>query len=193
MVSCALCDLKGISDAIVLDANTCYVAVNPFPTLKGEIIIVPKAHYTIFEQIPFETLSEIALLTKYFSAVLFEALQSQGTNIIIQNGSSAGQMIAHSSVRIIPRNNPSELDTGWDAKTLSQDDLNEYAKIIIDSLMKLNNPKEETVKEVSKIEENKTITPSENAIPMKKEEREDFFKKHWEEDDYMKKQLFRKP
>jgi diadenosine tetraphosphate (Ap4A) HIT family hydrolase len=103
MVSCAFCELKDIKETIIIETENVFVAPNPFPTLPNELIIVPKSHYTIFEQLPEKTLFEMAILTKYISAALFDAISSKGTNIVIQNGSSSGQIIAHTSVRIIPR------------------------------------------------------------------------------------------
>jgi diadenosine tetraphosphate (Ap4A) HIT family hydrolase len=198
MVSCAFCELKDIKETIIIETENVFVAPNPFPTLPNELIIVPKSHYTIFEQLPEKTLFEIAILTKYISAALFDTISSKGTNIVIQNGSSSGQIIAHTSVRIIPRTTISELDTGWDSINLTNEELQIIAAKLRNALSKLNDSKNiSTTTPVS------TNTPENNNINAVVTERSPSTKipetiqeqknKRWEDNDYMKRQLFRNP
>jgi diadenosine tetraphosphate (Ap4A) HIT family hydrolase len=193
MASCALCELRDIMEAVVFEGSSCYVAINPFPSIAGELIIVPNEHYTIFEQIPQETLTEMAVMAKYFSAVLFETLSCQGTNIVVQNGSSAGQVIAHTSIRIIPRMSTGDIDTGWEPLSVSKEEMDEHTALITSALNHMGDKGKQPSNK--KPEQKGGINPivQSDKKPDTREERNDFFKRHWEEDDVMKKQLFRNP
>ncbi|MFT4309108.1 MAG: HIT family protein [Candidatus Woesearchaeota archaeon] len=200
MVSCAYCDLKKIPDAIIIEGKHCYAAPNPFPTITGEILIVPKNHYTIFEQIPAIELHEMGILSKYLGAALFEAFSCTGTNIMISNGTSSGQLVAHTAIRIIPRKDIGELDTGWEPVSISLEVLNKYATTIRGALESINS---NILPE--KNNETKTVAPNTKTIDTANEELNDNEnsddsskppenkKRQWEDADYMVRQLFRKP
>ena len=200
MVSCAYCDLKKIGDAIIIEGKHCYAAPNPFPAITGEIIIVPKNHYTIFEQIPAVELKEMSVLSKYLGAALFEVFSCSGTNILVSNGTSAGQMVPHTSIRIIPRKDINEIDTGWESVSISLEDLNKYAETIREALKIINSntvPKTSMPSKTVSRETNtgdtaidkvaSDDTSDDSSKPLEKH------KRHWEDDDYMVRQLFRKP
>ncbi len=89
----------------------------------GEIILVPKQHVQILEQLSDTIISHIAIITKQLSDISFEILSGQGTNILIQNGVPAGQEIPHVAIHIYPRRKGDGLQMEWDTKRASDSDL----------------------------------------------------------------------
>jgi len=67
----------------------------------GHILIIPKKHYIDYAEIPAPVLSEI---TKTIQ-IIGQAIRKHhgGYNILLNNGSDAGQFIFHSHFHIIPR------------------------------------------------------------------------------------------
>ncbi len=129
-MDCAYCKLKEIKEALIFEDEDIIVAVNPFPIVEGEIIIFPKKHYTILEEIPNNVIEKIGLYSKYFSMILFESLKCEGTNIYVENGTSAGQLIPHFAVSLIPRWKDDNINFSWIPKPMPQNEFD----IILDKL-----------------------------------------------------------
>ena len=99
-------------------------------SVPGEILLIPKKEYSIIEQIPDDVLEHLSTLTKKLSDVSFEILSGQGTNIIINNGVTAGQEEPHFSIRILPRRQEDNINTKWTAEREDDKELNSVHEIL---------------------------------------------------------------
>lgn len=80
-----------------------------FPaTEKGHTIVIPKEHFNFIEDIPNRIFLDAIKETKLVSKILRQT--NEGTNILINNGKSAGQKIPHVHFHIIPRNKNDKID-----------------------------------------------------------------------------------
>jgi len=80
-----------------------------FPaTENGHTIVIPKKHFNSLEDIPNPILLDLIKEVKIVSKVLKKT--NEGTNILLNNGKSAGQKIPHVHFHIIPRNNGDKID-----------------------------------------------------------------------------------
>jgi histidine triad (HIT) family protein len=95
----------------------------PKPAAIGHIIIVPRAHYPILEQVPDFIISDLFIKANKVSVALFEGLGAHGTNIIVQNGIAAGQKSAHLIIHIIPRTENDSLDFAWKPRQLNEEEM----------------------------------------------------------------------
>ena len=93
------------------------------PAVPGHTILFTKKHYPIIEEVPNKTAAHLLVIANKLSTAIFESVACHGTNIIIENGTAAGQMIPHVSVHIIPRNEDDKLNLEWQPKKLSSDDI----------------------------------------------------------------------
>lgn len=73
------------------------------PIRRGHTLIVPKKHYENFLDIPEEELTRLLVIAKRIAPALLEATSADGFNIIGNNGASAGQIIFHTHLHVIPR------------------------------------------------------------------------------------------
>lgn len=73
------------------------------PANPGHILLLIKEHYQIMPQIPDDEISHIFMVAKAISHACLKALNAQGTNIFIANGTVAGQKAPHFMLHIIPR------------------------------------------------------------------------------------------
>lgn len=94
---------------------------NPFS--DGHVLMMPKEHYPIFENVPDETVEKLAHLTNKLSTVVFEALGVQGTNVLINNGIDAGQEFSHFMINLIPRKEGDKIDFNWKTKQLTVEEM----------------------------------------------------------------------
>ncbi len=101
------------------------VAVFPSsrPASRGHVLVVPKEHYTILEQIPDFLAGHLFSTANRVSTAIFEMLRVHGTNIIIENGIAAGQRIAHFAINIIPRSENDGIGLVWQPKQFTDDEM----------------------------------------------------------------------
>lgn len=122
MAECEYCRIaeKG---GVIFDDKKVVVALSPAPARPGHVIVVPKEHFTILEQIPDFVAGHLFVVANRVSTAVFETLRVHGTNIIVENGVSAGQRIAHFAINIIPRSENDGIGFNWLPKRFSDDDM----------------------------------------------------------------------
>ncbi|MBW2975562.1 HIT domain-containing protein [Candidatus Woesearchaeota archaeon] len=80
-----------------------------FPaTEKGHTLVIPKKHFEQLEDVPKNILDSLINEARLASKVLRKT--HKGTNILVNNGKSAGQKIMHLHFHIIPRNPGDRID-----------------------------------------------------------------------------------
>ena len=99
------------------------VALKDSALAPGQLLVFPKKHYTIMEMVPDNLLRKCSLLANKASMALFEGLGCQGTNLLVQNGVSAGQQIPHFSFEIIPRTENDALNFQWKPKPFMEEEI----------------------------------------------------------------------
>ena len=92
------------------------------PNSAGHTIIQPKKKITILEQMPDTLAGKLFYLANQLSSVLFDTLGIEGTNIIIENGTGAGQKIPQLQVHIVPRKQGDGLKLNWEQQKLEKDE-----------------------------------------------------------------------
>lgn len=78
----------------ILDINPIHI---------GHTLIIPKAHFINIFDAPEEILPKIGPLAQKLARAIKESVRADGINIGWNNESSAGQIIFHSHIHIIPR------------------------------------------------------------------------------------------
>jgi len=74
-----------------------------FPSTRGHVLILPKAHARDFFDLPAETAAALLPLAQQLAARIRTALNPDGLNIIQNNGAAAGQAVFHYPMHLIPR------------------------------------------------------------------------------------------
>ena len=119
---CDYCKL-GASRLKMFEDDVFVVVLHPRPSFQGHTLIIPKKHTNILEQIPDKDISRMFFLANKVSSSLFESLNIQGTNILIENGIAAGQDQSHVSMHIIPRVDGDKVGLVWQTKTLDEEQM----------------------------------------------------------------------
>ncbi len=73
------------------------------PEINGHTLIISKKHYQTFLDMPSTLGPELMTFIKKISLKLIKELNSDGFNLIQNNFSSAGQIVMHSHIHILPR------------------------------------------------------------------------------------------
>jgi histidine triad (HIT) family protein len=93
------------------------------PAAPGQILLFTREHYSIMEQVPDFVMSHVLNVVNKLSIAMFETINAQGTNIIIENGVAAGQGIPHFAVSIVPRYENDGLRLEWQPKKVSEEEM----------------------------------------------------------------------
>lgn len=89
---------------MVYEDGATIALMHPRPASPGHVIVIPKEHATVFEQLPGSAAGKLLSVASRLAGAAFEALPNLGgTNILVQSGPAAGQDVPHAAVHIIPR------------------------------------------------------------------------------------------
>ena len=186
MVDCNICKIvdNEVESKKVYEDDSLLAILHPKPAALGHIVLMPKEHFPIFENIPNGLVIHMFNIASKLSASIFASMGVQGTNIFMQNGVPAGQTVPHAVVHIIPRAENDGVSLEWDPKTL---DLEEMSTI---ELKLKEETKGITIKEEA--EQPVMVTKKEIQLPSEGETKpEGDIKK--DDENYLLKQLERMP
>jgi len=125
MTECEYCRIaeKKMEAKKIFEDNKVIAILSEKPASLGHIIVFPKQHFPIIENIPDHLTAHIFQIVNKLSIAVFDSLGAQGTNIIVNNGVSAGQDKAHFCVHIIPRKENDNLGLTWETKHLDEEQM----------------------------------------------------------------------
>ncbi|MBN2567505.1 HIT family protein [Candidatus Woesearchaeota archaeon] len=125
MSECVFCRAaKGeIPADVVYEDERIFAFLDQNPVGAGHIIVMPKEHFPILEQIPDDIVGELFSVANRLSTAVFETLGAHGTNLLLMNGPAAGQKAPHAMLNLIPRFNGDGLDFSWKTKKLSEEEM----------------------------------------------------------------------
>lgn len=152
-MSCEYCQLvqgKG-KGKILYENEQLVVAIKDTQVTPGQITVFPKQHFTIIEQVPDDLVTACAILANKVSIAIFESLGAKGTNVVIQNGTAAGQKRPHFAIEVIPRQEEDGLNFQWPARQLTEDELG----YLLEQLTENPEPVIEVVKKKEPVKEQK--------------------------------------
>ncbi len=86
------------------------------PIIKGHTLVIPKTCYDPVTETPDEVLAKLMLVCKRIAAAQIKGLGADGSNIIQNNGSAAGQVVPHIHFHVIPRFEGDGHRWNWNAK-----------------------------------------------------------------------------
>ncbi|MEW5897239.1 MAG: HIT family protein [Nanoarchaeota archaeon] len=173
-MKCEYCDIidRKSRAQILYEDDEAVVAVKDLVALPGQITVFPKEHFTIMETVPDKILEKCSLLAGKVSTAIFDGLECQGTNVIVQNGLGAGQKVPHFALEVIPRRENDGLNFQWKPIQLVEEEMERTSELL-----------EAGMSEVEKEEKKKTIVIEDKKTEVKLEKGEN----------YLLKSLRRKP
>ena len=120
-MKCEYCELRA-SEVLYQDDEVAVIIKDNVAT-PGQITVFPTEHQTILELVPNNIVEKCFQMANKVSMAIFDGLGAQGTNIVMQNGLSAGQRVPHFCIEVIPRREADGLDFQWQPKQLMEDEL----------------------------------------------------------------------
>ena len=100
------------------------------PITKGHFLVIPKKHFEFAEDAPEELMAKLMTLATQLAAAAKKTLKCDGINFIINSGKTAGQIIPHIHLHVVPRYSDDGICWPWPQGTLD----NETASALITSI-----------------------------------------------------------
>lgn len=124
-MTCPYCDIIKDIEAVKLYEDDLATAIlHKTPVTAGHILLMPKEHFTILEQVPDDIVKHLSFLCNKLVNALIHSLKVEGANILIDNGVAAGQEMPHFAINIIPRRSNDGLSFEWQPRQISENDMN---------------------------------------------------------------------
>jgi histidine triad (HIT) family protein len=103
---CIFCRIvKGEIKAEKIGESENFMAIKDVnPKVEGHTLIIPKQHWITIMDIPESYGKELLGFIKRMCSKLMRELNAEGFNLEMNNFESAGQVVMHAHIHILPRN-----------------------------------------------------------------------------------------
>ena len=85
------------------------------PISDGHTLVIPKQHFEKLHDCPSELLAQVCSRLGKIAAAVTMAMNSEGYNVLCNNGRAAGQLVKHLHFHIIGRNSGDGVFDRWPA------------------------------------------------------------------------------
>ncbi len=104
-MDCIFCKIvKGeVSSVKIWEDDEVLAFLDVSPVSDGHTLVIPKKHFNDVFDMDAMILQKVSLVGKNIASILKEKLNADGINFLQSNGKSAGQVIFHYHLHIIPR------------------------------------------------------------------------------------------
>ena len=102
--NCIFCRIvNGSEPAYVVYSDSKVIAfLDKYPIKKGHTLVITREHYRDFLSTPTEVIGYLSEVTKKVASAVMDALNADGVKIFTNVGSSAGQVIFHVHIHVLP-------------------------------------------------------------------------------------------
>ncbi|NTV23783.1 MAG: HIT family protein [Nanoarchaeota archaeon] len=132
MAHCDICSILENKDSFkfIYEDEDCFAILHESPSVEGHALVIPKKHTTILEELDDRIIEKLFSIANKVSSALFEIAGAHGTNIMVNNGSDAGQELPHVVINVLPRKENDSLNLEWPAKKASDTELKTVLSLI---------------------------------------------------------------
>ena len=104
------------------------------PVSDGHTLMIPKQHFEKLHDCPAELLGKVCSRLGKIAAAVASAMNSDGYNVLCNNGRAAGQLVEHLHFHIIPRNTGDGVFDRWPAYKYEKGKIGQIALKIRENL-----------------------------------------------------------
>ena len=104
------------------------------PISDGHTLVIPRRHFERLHDCPAELLAQVASRLGRIAQAVAAGMNSEGYNVLCNNGRAAGQVVAHVHFHIIPRNSGDGLIDRWPLYKYEEGQIDQVAAKIRENL-----------------------------------------------------------
>lgn len=112
---CVFCRIVAVEipAAVVLENESLLAFLDVGPLAEGHLLVVPREHFATLVEMPPTTCAHVLSVLPMLGRALLRVTGAEGFNVLINNGSAAGQVVPHVHAHLIPRRNGDTLGYRW--------------------------------------------------------------------------------
>jgi histidine triad (HIT) family protein len=105
MTNCIFCKIinKEIPCHQIYEDENFLAFLDVYPHAKGHTVVIPKEHANLISELDDEKSKELMIVVKKVMKIIEEKLNPEGFNVGWNSGESAGQVVPHLHLHILPR------------------------------------------------------------------------------------------
>jgi len=104
------------------------------PLSDGHTLVIPRQHFERLHDCPSEVISQVSSRLGKIAKAVVDAMDSDGYNVLCNNGRAAGQLVEHVHFHIIPRNTGDGVFDRWPAYKYQEGKIEQIAGKIRENL-----------------------------------------------------------
>ena len=105
MKNCVFCKIIAgeLPSACIYEDETVFAFLDIAPINKGHTLVIPKVHHTSLTTLPDTDSAHLMKVAKTLAKALMRVVDADGFNLILSNGTCAGQVVPHVHLHVVPR------------------------------------------------------------------------------------------
>ncbi len=129
-MTCDTCEFIEAREGIVIYSDPhSHVVLPESPATKGHVRVYSKEHASSLDELSHDQVQHLLQVGNLAATLLFENLEAQGTNVIMNEGDLFGE---HLHLDVVARNEDDSLDTSWESVELPDSKMEKVQKRIKD-------------------------------------------------------------
>ena len=126
---CVFCKMVAgqIPVTTIYEDETVFAFMDIAPISDGHTLVIPKQHFERLHHCPANLLGSFASQLGKIGKAITSAMNSDGYNVLCNNGRAAGQIIEHLHFHIIPRNSGDGVFSRWPSYKYQEGRMEEIA------------------------------------------------------------------
>lgn len=126
---CVFCKIESVEipASVVYEDDATLAFLDTGPLAEGHLLVIPRTHYARFIDMPSELCSKVVSVLPTLGRALIEVTGAEGYNVLLNDGSVAGQVVLHAHFHLIPRFKGDGLGYRWITKEYPEGRANEIA------------------------------------------------------------------
>ncbi|KAM0940637.1 putative histidine triad (HIT) protein [Dioscorea sansibarensis] len=127
---CVFCEIiSGESPAFKLyEDDICLCILDSYPLTFGHSLIITKSHFSSLQVTPPSVVAAMCSTVPFLSNAIMKATHCKSFNLVVNNGSAAGQVIFHTHLHIIPRKVDDQL---WPSESFRRQSLEQNLETFV--------------------------------------------------------------
>ena len=132
MQDCIFCQIIAgkLPSQLIYSSDDFISIMDIAPLTPGHVLVISKKHYDNIMELPSELGNKLVSVLKKVGEAVVSATNSQGFNLIQNNGKYSGQVIPHLHFHIVPRKAMDGVNFNWQTIQYKKGEMEEVAEKI---------------------------------------------------------------
>ena len=136
MTDCIFCKIVAgeLPSSKLYEDDLCLAFLDIAPLSPGHSLVIPKKHYEFYPEVPAEESAAVAAAMTKLAPAIIASQDAVGFNLILANGSCAGQVVPHVHFHIVPRKDGDGMGFRWKHGSYREGEMEGIHRAILENL-----------------------------------------------------------